>query len=229
MGNIKILSMKKRWYFICYSLVCMFVTSCRTDTLAPGYELDEIRNVVVLQPSCDAFTIDGKGDAHNNMELGNVLQEKFLDAIKTNDFGLCVDSLYVPRNFDENYTLKQSIFEMYYQYGKVDDSNIVPPALTDIIASTGSRYGAVIYYYTYSMTWGRFIVENLKSIMKGLLTLGTNVTVVYKKGATCHAFIIDSERQRVVWHNELIFRDVLNHNVDRELEEIFMAFKKHTK
>ena len=238
--------MKKLTLILVAAIAAASLSSCGTaGHLASGYDTEEMRNVMLFEPVSKIETI-GKGNISVTNDTACLAsQELLLQTLMTYDTGMNISSTYTSGEDEE---IRKGIEYLYAQYlntgyghdNPVSDtvfrvepvtacmSFVVPESLDSIIEKSGNRYGMAVYSYGFSRTGGNYAAEIAKGVGLAILTLGTVYTVPYKDKSYIHVFIIDSEQNRIAWHNNIIGADynpLKPKHIEKQIKRLFKPFK----
>jgi len=215
-------------------LASIVISSCGTTSyLASGYNMDDMRNVVLFQPASKIETI-GKGQITVTNDTACLAsQELLLQTFKTCETGLNINSTYSPTSTVEEEIIKTGIESVYAQYlNSTNPRNasafVVPESLDKIIENTGNRYGMIVYHYGFSRTGANYAAQIAKGIGLAILTLGSVYTVPYKDKSNINVFIIDSEQDIIAWQNFDIAADynpLKQKHINKQFKRLFKPFR----
>ncbi len=223
--------MKKLTLILVSAIAAASLSSCGTaGHLASGYDTEEMRNVMLFEPVSKIETI-GKGNISVTNDTACLAsQELLLQTLMTYDTGMNISSTYTSGEDEE---IRKGIEYLYAQYlntgyGHDSMSFVVPESLDSIIEKSGNRYGMAVYSYGFSRTGGNYAAEIAKGVGLAILTLGAVYTVPYKDKSYIHVFIIDSEQNRIAWHNNIIGADynpLKPKHIEKQIKRLFKPFK----
>lgn len=227
--------MKRLTHILCVMIYTTIISSCGVSGhMAPGYNADEIRSLILFEPVSKIETI-GKGEIRITDDTASMAsQEILLQAFKTQDTGLEINSVYTPSETKQQENIRKDIEFLYAQHlnsGRDHDglSLAVPEYLDQIIEKTGNRYGMAVYCYGFSRTGGNYATQIAKSFGLALLSLGSVYTIPYKDKSNLHVFIIDSEENRMAWSNVCIgpdYNPLKPKHIEKQLKLLFKQFRK---
>ena len=230
--------MRRLIHILAASIAVMTLYSCGTaGYLASGYDVDELRDVVLFEPVAKIETI-GKGDITvTNDTACRASQELLLQTLKTYDTGLNISEIYSPESLGEYDGIRKDIEYVYAQLINAGNAHesfnfIVPEGLDRLVEQTGNRYGMIAYQYGFSRTGSSYAAEIAKGVGLALLTLGTVYTIPYKDKSNIHFFIIDSEQNRIAWQNFDIGADynpLKPKHIEKQFKRIFKQFTRKRK
>lgn len=210
------------------------LSSCGTaGYLASGYNVDAIKDVILLEPVSKIETI-GKGEITVTNDTASLAsKDLLLQTVKEYDSGININSVYEPEGDEE--IVRKGVESLYSQLlhsqgGTFKTASfVVPQSLDEIIERTGNRYGMAVYSYGFSRTGGNYAAQIAKGLGLAILTLGSVYTVPYKDKSNIHIFIIDSEQDCVAWHNHDIGADynpLKQKHIEKQIKRIFRKFNK---
>ena len=198
--------MKRLFMLLLAAISVASITSCGNNGYLADYcDIDDIRDVMLINPVSVIETVSGGDNVTVNDSLSQASQALLLETIMEYNSGLNISHAYVPEEAEEKENILNGVASLCLQVKNSSSDEMghlaIPAVLDNIIEQSGNRYGMAVIYTGISRTYGNFALEWIKGLGKSLLTLGTVIFIPHRHYGEIHVFIIDSEMDSLVWYN----------------------------
>lgn len=202
--------MSKKTKFLASMIGILFVvtmfSSCATTYTASGTKVSEIDEFALIEPKSIIIYYDKPTSGYRDPSLASA-SEQLLTDILTNSRYPFTDP--IPADYEGK---GESIAKWIGTFSDLESSDIkhlrVPKALTDLIKSTGHRYGIVIHAYGYIESNEAYdqekMAELVGNVLRTILDEPTRRTVGDQAGNALFTAVIDTQTDRVVYFNSVL-------------------------
>lgn len=186
-------------------LAVMF-SSCGTTYSAAGTNVSKIDELAFIQPKSLMYYFDSPKSGHLDSSLVVASEQLVTDIITSSRYPFTDP---VPADYNGK---DASIGKWINSFSDLQSSDIkrlkVPKALTELIKSTGHRYGIVVHAYGFIESDDAYdqekLVELVGNVVRTLFDEPKRYTAGDQVGNALYTAVIDTQTDRVIYFNSVL-------------------------
>ena len=187
-------------------LVASMLSSCGTTYSASGTNVSKIDEFALIEPKSIVLYFDSPNSGYRDSSLTAGSEQLLTDIITSSRYPFTDP---VPADYNGE---GASIAKWIDAFSDLRSSDIprlrVPKALTDLIKSTGHRYGIVVHAYGYIESNEAYNQEKLEefvgNVVRTLFDEPKRYTAGDQVGNAVYTAVIDTQTDRVIYFNSVL-------------------------
>ena len=181
-------------------------SSCGATYSASGTNVSKIDELALIQPKSLMYYFDSRNSGHLDSSLVVASEQLITDIITSSRYPFTDP---VPADYNGK---DASIGKWINSFSDLQSSDIkrlkVPKALTELIKSTGHRYGIVVHAYGFIESDDAYdqekLVELVGNVVRTLFDEPKRYTAGDQVGNALYTAVIDTQTDRVIYFNSVL-------------------------
>ena len=187
-------------------LIATMFSSCGATYTASGTNVSKIDELALIEPMSIMIYYDKPNSGYRDPSLASASEQLLTDLLTTNRYPFTdpVSADYEGKG--------APIAKWFGTFPDLESSDIkhlrVPKALTELIKSTGHRYGIVVHAYGYIMSNELYDQKKLEELVGNIIRTVFDEPKRYtagdQVGNALYTAVIDTQTDRVVYFNSIL-------------------------
>ena len=210
-------------------LAAVMFSSCGATYTASGTNVSKIDELALIEPIALVYYFDSPNSSHLDSSLVAASEQLLTDLLTTTRYPFTDP---VPADYEGN---GEPIANWIGNFASLESSDIkslkVPKALTELIKSTGHRYGIVIHAYGYIESNEAYDQEKLEELVGNIIRTALDKPKQYtagdQVGNALYTAVIDTQTDRVVYFNSVLSNadhPLSRRNVSSQMKSLLRKF-----
>ncbi len=210
-------------------LAAVMFSSCGATYTASGANVSKIDELALIEPMSLVYYFDSPNSGHLDSSLVAASEQLLTDLLTTTRYPFTDP---VPADYEGE---GEPIANWIGNFASLESSDIknlkVPKALTELIKSTGHRYGIVIHAYGYIESNEAYDQEKLEELVGNIIRTALDKPKQYtagdQVGNALYTAVIDTQTDRVVYFNSVLSNadhPLSRRNVSSQMKSLLRKF-----
>ena len=210
-------------------LAAVMFSSCGATYTASGTNVSKIDELALIEPMSLVYYFDSPNSGHLDSSLVAASEQLLTDLLTTTRYPFTDP---VPADYEGK---GEPIANWIGNFASLESSDIknlkVPKALTELIKSTGHRYGIVIHAYGYIESNEAYDQEKLEELVGNIIRTALDKPKQYtagdQVGNALYTAVIDTQTERVVYFNSILSNadhPLSRRNVSSQMKSLLRKF-----
>ncbi len=210
-------------------LAAVMFSSCGASYTAAGTNVSKINELALIEPRSLIYYFDSPSSGHLDSSLVAASEQLVTDILTSTRYPFTDP---VAADYEG---AGASIAKWIDAFSSLESSDIknlkVPKALTELIKSTGHRYGIVIHAYGYIESNEAYDQEKLEELVGNIIRTALDKPKQYtagdQVGNALYTAVIDTQTDRVVYFNSVLSNadhPLSRRNVSSQMKSLLRKF-----
>ena len=210
-------------------LAAVMFSSCGASYTAAGTNVSKINELALIEPRSLIYYFDSPSSGHLDSSLVAASEQLVTDILTSTRYPFTDP---VAADYEG---AGASIAKWIDAFSSLESSDIknlkVPKALTELIKSTGHRYGIVIHAYGYIESNEVYDQEKLEELVGNIIRTALDKPKQYtagdQVGNALYTAVIDTQTERVVYFNSVLSNadhPLSRRNVSSQMKSLLRKF-----
>lgn len=210
-------------------LAAVMFSSCGATYTASGTNVSKIDELALIEPMSLIYYFDSPSSGHLDSSLVAASEQLLTDLLTTTRYPFTDP---VPADYEGEGAPIAKWIGNFVSLESSDIKNLkVPKALTELIKSTGHRYGIVIHAYGYIESNEAYDQEKLEELVGNIIRTALDKPKQYtagdQVGNALYTAVIDTQTERVVYFNSVLSNadhPLSRRNVSSQMKSLLKKF-----
>lgn len=210
-------------------LAAVMFSSCGATYTASGTNVSKIDELALIEPMSLVYYFDSPSSGHLDSSLVAASEQLLTDLLTTTRYPFTDP---VPADYEGE---GEPIAKWIGNFASLESSDIkslkVPKALTELIKSTGHRYGIVIHAYGYIESNEAYDQEKLEELVGNIIRTALDKPKQYtagdQVGNAIYTAVIDTQTDRIIYFNSVLSNadhPLSRRNVSSQMKSLLRKF-----